>query len=221
MKVITIATQKGGAGKTTLATNLATKSFMDNKKTLIIDTDEQQTAYKWFISRGKDSNPKVISIDTKEKLHSLIGGLKEKGYERVYIDTQGAKSNMGNSTIELADFILIPCKASGFDAKSQRETSETVHRFGKQAAFVITQAPSRGKDVEVTKDILSGLGINTFNQQITLLKAFKDSALYSSTVIEDELKSKASKEIIDLHNWLDKHMKNNLELEELEVLANA
>lgn len=221
MKVITTATQKGGAGKTTLVLNLAVKSFIDGMKTLIIDTDEQQTAYKWFHARGKQSNPKVVSVNTQEQLKSLLSGLRDKGYERVYIDTQGSKSNMGNCTIDEADFVIVPCKASGFDAKSQRETAETIHTLKKDAVFVITQAPSRGKDVQITKDILRGLGIASYSGQISLLKAYRDAALYSSSVLEDDLSSKASKEISDLYSSIESAVGSHVELEELEELVNV
>ena len=61
MKIITIATQKGGAGKTTLATNLAVASAMANKITLLIDADAgQKTALEWFQKREDQNNPLVM-----------------------------------------------------------------------------------------------------------------------------------------------------------------
>ena len=91
MKIITIATQKGGAGKTTLATNLAVASAMANKITLLIDADAgQKTALEWFQKREDQNNPLVMEASDQNMLFKLLKLAEEKGVDRVFIDTQGA-----------------------------------------------------------------------------------------------------------------------------------
>ena len=97
VKITTIATKKGGAGKTTLATNLAVSSANAGFKTLIIDTDVgQRTALNWFNMRENRGNPLVVSPENIEKLNELIDAAQER-IDRVFIDTQGAENDLGNA----------------------------------------------------------------------------------------------------------------------------
>ena len=47
MKIVALISQKGGAGKTTLAVHLASRAAADGKTTAIIDLDPQATAASW------------------------------------------------------------------------------------------------------------------------------------------------------------------------------
>ena len=91
MKIITIATQKGGAGKTTIATNLSVASAMCNKITLLIDADSrQQTSLEWFAKRENKENPIVIEVENQKALFKILDLARSKKIDRVFIDTQGA-----------------------------------------------------------------------------------------------------------------------------------
>lgn len=215
MKIITLATQKGGSGKTTLATNLAVAAAKNGCLTLIIDTDSQQTALDWFSKRDNQENPIVLVAENKEKLDSLLTLAKNKGIERVFIDTQGANTDLVNFSILKSDFCLIPCRSSGFDVTAQRATAANLLDLKKQGAFIITQTTARGKETQETKNILLGLGVQIAEQQTTLLKAYKDAAILSESVIEIEENGKAAQEITAIFKWLEKKLKDNPLLNEL------
>lgn len=217
MKVITIATQKGGAGKTTIATNLSVASAMSKKITLLIDADyRQKTALEWFEKRDNKENPLVIEVTDQSTLYKVLNLAASKKIDRVYIDTQGADVPLVNDAIARADYCLIPCGSGGFDIQAQRVTSEVVKRLKKDASFVITKAPPRGKEVDEAKTILSGLGVNCASQKISNLKAYKDSAICSLSVLEYEPNGKAAREISSLFSWLEKRIKKNPVLEEFQ-----
>jgi chromosome partitioning protein len=216
MKIVTIATQKGGAGKTTLATNLAVASSVAGFLTLIIDADFQQTALDWFNKRDNQENPLVISATSQTILENLLKLAEKKGIERVFIDTQGADANLVNFAIRAADFCLLPCSSGGFDIGAQRTTAATVLRLNKPAAFVITKSSTRGQEAQETKTILQGLGIQIADCRTTLLKIYKDAALFNSSVIELEPKGKAATEIKQLFEWLEKKLNKNQLLTELQ-----
>ena len=206
-KIITIATQKGGAGKTTLATNLAVASAKAEYVTLLIDADaRQKTALEWFQKRDDQENPLVMEAQDQTTLFKLLELAKEKGIDRIFIDTQGADTPLVNDAISRSDFCLMPCGSGGFDITAQRTTASVIKRLGKNGAFVITKAPPRGQEAKETKAILSGLGFNSPEQQTTNRKAYKDAAICSLSVIEYEPKGKAAREIEDLFKWLEKKL---------------
>ncbi len=223
MKIITIATQKGGAGKTTFATNLAVASANKGYTTLIIDADpDQKTALEWFNKREDKENPVCIAAPDKNTLEKLLTKAREMAVERVFIDTHGGVTNLVNAAISEADFCLLPCRSSGFDIGAQRRTASTVTTLEKSAAFIISQAPSRGQEANETRSILEGLGVHISKLQTTSLKAYKDAALFSSSVIEDDKKKgKAGKEIMDLFSWIERQLESNPLLDGLKEVVHA
>ena len=60
MKTIALIGQKGGSGKTTIATALAVRAALDGKSVALIDLDPQGTATKWAELRGQDT-PAIVS----------------------------------------------------------------------------------------------------------------------------------------------------------------
>jgi chromosome partitioning protein len=222
MKIISITTQKGGAGKTTLATNLAVAAAQNGDITLLLDADSRQlTALEWYKRRENKENPIVIEIQDQAALDKMITAAKGKGVDTIIIDTQGAQTNLTNHVMSISDFCLVPCKSGGFDIGAQRSTAMTLQKLKKDAAFVITQAPSRGQEVVETKTILNGLGLAIYKEQISLLKAYKDAALFSSSVIEDGKDNKAIAEIKTLYGWTLKQIKSLNTAKELQEVANG
>lgn len=224
MKIITIATQKGGAGKTTLATNLAVASAKAKYITLLIDADaRQKTALEWFQKREEQDNPLVMEASDQKTLFKLLELAKKNGIERVYIDTQGADTPLVNDAISCSDFCLMPCGSGGFDIPAQRTTASILKRLGKDGAFIITKAPPRGQEVKETKAVLEKLGFASAVYYTTHLKAYKDAAICSQSVIEYEPDGRAAKEIHDLSKWIEKKLSVNPLLTKLKtgVLADA
>ena len=217
MKIITIASQKGGAGKTTLATNLAIASSKSNKTTLLIDTDfRQRNSLNWFQKREEQDNPLVIEAGDQKTLFNIINLAKEKGVDRVFIDTKGSDEQLVNDAISQSDYCLITCGPGGFDVSSQGITASIAKRFRKKASFILSKAPARGQEGKETKAILAGLGFSSPEHQVTYLKAYRDAAMCGLSVLEYEPKGKASVEIKNLFEWLEKKLQVNPLLKDLE-----
>ena len=117
-KVITIAQQKGGTGKTTLAVHLA-MAFIKyhGLKVAIIDTDPQGSLGKWFMIRSEN---KVSNENLTFKTASLWGAQYESktlknDHDIVIIDTPPKIEADARPSIEAADLVLIPMAASHVD----------------------------------------------------------------------------------------------------------
>lgn len=204
MQIWTLSTQKGGAGKTTLATNLAVVASQLGKKVLIMDTDPQESAVKWWQRRDEDK-PELIKIKPSE----IEEGLKlaqSNQFDLVIIDTAGRESLQDNPSILLADFCLIPCQPSLADIEAVFPTVSLLKRLSKPYAFVLTRCPPVGKDQESAREGLSGLGLVA--QPVTVeRKAYKLAFATGEGVTEFDTKDKASSEAIELYQWIERKIK--------------
>ncbi len=110
-KIITVAHQKGGVGKSTLAMNLAV-CFQDQLNVALVDTDLQGSLFQI-----KEELPGlgVLSNDQLEEI-------KLMDYDLVIVDTPPYLSNKLPELFSLSDFILIPTKAGFFDVMAIRST---------------------------------------------------------------------------------------------------
>jgi chromosome partitioning protein len=219
--IITFATIKGGAGKTTLATNLAVE-FSKNKKTsLIIDCDYKQgSSYQWFEKRDNDENLMAMEAFSIETLEKIILTAKENSIDHVVIDTAGSDDNLVNKAIELSDYCIIPCGAGGFDIPSQKKTVDIVKKLKKKSSIILTKCVSTSNDEKNARLVLSGLGVNISKCKTTLLQAYKDAALFSQSVTELNQSSKASQEISEIYQWIIKKLKPNSLLDKMENAVN-
>lgn len=127
VQVISLVQEKGGAGKSTLLAGLASLMADDGAKVIIVDTDPQQTIYKWATKdrAGVD----YLFEDDDGKLVPTVKQLRKK-YDVIFIDTAGFKSVMTMYAISVADLVLIPSKASEPDAQGALKTYQHVQNVG-------------------------------------------------------------------------------------------
>ena len=107
-KIICIANRKGGVGKTTIATNLLI-GFQQKGKTILIDTDEQQSSMRWSKQRN-DINSEYIGSDLLDRLEQL-----DSEYDYILIDLAGRDSSLFREALLVADLLIVPTAASLFD----------------------------------------------------------------------------------------------------------
>lgn len=136
MPTVAIISQKGGAGKTTLALHLATAAQDAGMVSLIVDTDPQATASQWASWR-KDEPPEVID-SPPPRLAAKIEQAKEQGAQFIVIDTPPHADSAARAAVEAADLVLIPCRPSAFDLAAIQTTVKLVQLLRKPAFVVFT-----------------------------------------------------------------------------------
>lgn len=142
MPTIAIVSQKGGAGKTTLAIHLAAAAQAAGKVALIVDTDPQATASQWGQWReGKP--PEVIDCGAPTLLAHKINQAVELGAELVVIDTPPHADAMAREACRVADLLLIPCRPRTFDLNAARTTADLVKSAAKPAFVVFVAGPPK------------------------------------------------------------------------------
>ena len=110
-KIITVAHQKGGVGKSTLAMNLAV-CFQDQLNVALVDTDLQGS-----LLQIKEELPGLAVVGNDH-----LQDLKNLDYDLIIVDTPPYLSNKLPELFSLSDFILIPTKAGFFDVMAIRST---------------------------------------------------------------------------------------------------
>ncbi len=198
---IAVVTQKGGAGKTTLATNLAVALADGGDKVLLIDADRQRTALDWFAVRSEGSyNGKVtvVGIDN-DTIHRQVENLMA-GYSHVIIDGPPRAEKIDRSAMMAADFVLIPVQPSSADVWAAETTIKVVEeaRTFRPALFAALVVNRKIPNTVLSKAILELLlefPVETLKSGIGQRVAFAESLGRGGSVIEDAAHGLAADEI--------------------------
>src|ERR1035437_847125 len=120
MKIIAIISQKGGAGKTTLAVHLATAAAAAGHTAAVIDLDPQGTAASWGDRRTAGA-PEVISGQAI-RIPALVSAARDNGADFLVLDTAPNADQTASLAARAADVVLIPCRPSAFDLEAIETT---------------------------------------------------------------------------------------------------
>ena len=114
--ILLIGGEKGGTGKTTIATNLAAMAKLNNKDVLLIDTDKQGSASSWVATRQyHKTHPDIPSVQKfGNTLHTQVIDLSKR-YQEIIIDAGGRDSIELRSAMTVANYFYIPIQTSQFD----------------------------------------------------------------------------------------------------------
>ena len=134
MFTIVVASQKGGAGKTTLARNLAVAA---GAGAALIDTDPQGSLTDWW-NRRQAETPALARLDGD--MVAGLAALAEGGIELALIDTPPSVHGWMTDLVRLADLVLIPVRPSPDDLAAVEATLDLVEAAGRPFAFVVSQA---------------------------------------------------------------------------------
>src|SRR3712207_5405271 len=113
MKIISVVSQKGGAGKTTIATNLAVLAEHAGHPTVLLDLDPQATAAKWGDKR--DGKPPDVVAAQAGRLSRLLEDAKRQGAGVAIIDTAPAADTAALEGVKGPDLVGGACPPSDFD----------------------------------------------------------------------------------------------------------
>jgi len=197
-KVITIAQQKGGTGKTTLAVHLALAFIKyHNLKIAIIDTDPQGSLGKWFMIREEK---KLSNDNLTFKTASLWGAQYESktlknDHDIVIIDTPPKIESDARPSIESADLVLIPVAASQVDFWATGAIVEIAKKANKKILIQINRANQRSKLISKTNDFIKSLNLSATKTIIGNRQIFASSMGEGKTAVEKQKKSNAVEEV--------------------------
>ena len=199
MPTIAFLSQKGGSGKTTLATCVARQLQLDGKDVILVDTDPQGSARDWRAATDKET-VLVVGLD-RPTLDKDIKTLSESGKKWVIIDGSPRNEAMTVSVIKAADLVLIPVHPSPYDVWASEEivaiikTRQEITDGKPKAAFIISRAITRtelGRDVSTALDEMK---LPVFHSFTTQRQIYPKSAAEGLSPVDLEPDGKAAKEI--------------------------
>src|SRR5215471_10351489 len=174
MNVITVASRKGGAGKSTLTAHLAAHAQLLGKRSLIIDADPQGSLSLWHSLR-KGGEPALVSA--ARGIDGPLALAMVEGYEWVFIDTAPTMWVVVQEAIRAASLVVIPARPGFFDIAAVRETVAIARQGKKPYAVVINAAPVKRDDKEApavlqSRAALHKLSIPVWSGQISQRTGF-------------------------------------------------
>ena len=200
MPTIAIISQKGGAGKTTLAIHLAAAAQGAGQVALIVDTDPQATASQWAAWR-QDAPPEVID-SPPPRLAAKVALARGQGAQTVVIDTPPHADSAARAAVEIADLVLIPCRPSAFDLSAIQTTAKLVQLLKKPAFVVFTAgSPNAPRIYGEAAELVAGYGTPACPVLIPDRAAYRHASAEGRTVMELEPAGRAAEEIAALYAW--------------------
>lgn len=189
--ILAVATTKGGAGKTTLATNIAVALALSGRDVLLIDADAQGSAADFtalrteLIGAAGYTVARLLGREVRSELAKMAAKFGE-----IVVDVGGRDNEGLRAALTVADVVLIPLVPSSFDAWALdrmiglcRE-AETINPNLRVLA-VLNAADAQGSDNAEARQLLAETeGIEALPCQIGRRKAFRNAAAQGRCVID-------------------------------------
>ena len=199
MKVLSIISQKGGVGKTTLATALAVAAEKDGKQAALFDLDDQASACFWSDIREAPT-PAVKDVKVV-RLPIYLQSMREAGCDLVIIDCPPVHKDIALEAAAPSDFVLIPTKPDLLDIRSMQMTVSLLSKLNKPSAVLLTFCPPAGPEVPAARDAVMQIGSRLCPIEIGLRKSYARAQQTGLTAQEFEPGGKAAAEIVALYEY--------------------
>jgi chromosome partitioning protein len=214
-QIILIGGEKGGVGKSTIATNIAVEARYRGADVIIVDTDPQKTSLNWaerrseLLESNSANNPQINCIFKDGNIKDTVKEFVSK-YDLVLIDASGRDSKSLRTGLTVADKFICPIRASQADLETLPHVCnliEAAKDFNEHlvAKVVISCASTNPlvNEAENAKNLLL-----EFSEYLSLSKTFiRDRKVYRDALLQGlgvvELKNpKAANEIKNFVNEL-------------------
>ncbi len=201
MKAIAVVSQKGGAGKTTLALHIAVAAERVGLSAAILDMDPQGTAERW--SEWRKEEPPAVVAAKATTLGRRLEQAKAGDGDLVVIDTPPLAQTEAREAARHADLILIPCRPSAFDLDAIRITADLAKDIKKPAFVVVNAGPPHGTSVyKDVAEVVERFGLQIAPARLAERAAFRHAVRDGRSVQEFEPNSKAAEEVTALWKWI-------------------
>jgi chromosome partitioning protein len=207
MRVLAMASQKGGSGKTTLSGHLAVQAQRAGAgPVVLIDIDPQGSLSDWWNER--EAEFPAFAQTTVARLAADLDVLRQQGFRLAVIDTPPAITMAIQSVIQVAELIVIPTRPSPHDLRAVGATVDLCDRAGKPLIFVVNAATPKAK---ITSEAAVALSQHGTVAPVTIHHRtdFAASMIDGRTVMEVDPKGRSAAEIESLWAYVSDRLEKN------------
>lgn len=198
--ILSVAQQKGGAGKTTICTNIAVYLSTLGKKVAIIDLDPQASTSMWYELRQNNIADNSMDLLLHDFSLRNVLEMHHKNYDIILVDTPPHVKESAVNVVKLSDFVIIPCQLSPLDIWATQPVLDIASETKTAHFMVLNRVPSASRVSETLKESLRDNKLPLSQTAIGNRNSFVSAFLHGSGVTELEPKSQASLEIKSLTN---------------------
>jgi len=194
--VLTVAQQKGGAGKSTLTIHLAVAWSCAGRKVAIVDIDPQASISHWDERRGGNGNGELPHV-VKLSGWRTQGEVERLGREHdiVLIDSPPHADTDARIAVRAAQLIIVPMQPSLMDLWATQATLEMAKAERKPALIVLNRVPPRSRAAEEVAGEVAGIGVPLADARIGNRVALASALHRGKGITEYEASSIAAHEI--------------------------
>ena len=158
-KIITVAQQKGGAGKTTIAANLAVALTRMGKSVVLLDTDPQGSLGRWFMTRReRGADDMEFSTASAWGVSYECDKLRKEA-DYVFVDTPPKIDSDLKPAIRESDLVIVPVSASQVDVWATEGVLDMAQREKAEILVVLNRAKAGTRVAEDVDKSLRQLGV--------------------------------------------------------------
>lgn len=158
MRIISVVSGKGGAGKTTIASALAVRAVQDKARVAMVDLDPQASLASWWKRRGSTDNPGIYT--NVDKASDAVERLQlNEAPDYCIIDTPPAFVATMQDAVGCADLVVIPIRPSALDLVGSEDAVLMAREAGVRHLCVINDAEPRWKSTHTARDYLLAAGV--------------------------------------------------------------
>jgi chromosome partitioning protein len=207
MRVLAMASQKGGSGKTTVSGHLAVQAQLAGAgPVVLIDIDPQGSLADWWNERQTEFP--AFAQTTIARLATDLEMLRQQGFKLAVIDTPPAITMAIQSVIAVAELIVIPTRPSPHDLRAVGATVDLCERAGKPLIFVVNGATPKAK---ITYEAAVALSQHGTVAPVTLHHRtdYAASMIDGRTVMEIDPGGRSAREVEDLWAYVADRLEKN------------
>lgn len=205
MRVVAIVSQKGGGGKTTVATNLAVAAATAGVQSILFDLDPQQSAFVWGSWRGqgrvKAQAPLGVQTADCASLSARLAAARSRGIGLAILDTPPAKGPESDVAARLANIVLIVVQPSILDLVTLSETHALGGVASRPAFVVLNRVPPA--PLNSARERICEAGFRVAPVSLGDRSVFRTATIDGLGVVEcDRGERKAAAEVAALLRWV-------------------
>jgi chromosome partitioning protein len=207
-KVLTMAQQKGGAGKTTLVAQLAVAFASQGRSVALVDIDPQGSLTRWFKIREAAGKAQKMSLTavTGWRAQAAVDKLKASN-DLILVDSAPHAEIEAKIAVRVADLIIVPVQPSPLDLWATEPTLALARSEKRKALIVINRDQTRMKLSETLAAHIANLGAEVARSTIGSRTAFAASMMEGLGVVETGSRTKAALEMMALADEIMKRLR--------------